>query len=67
MPGEAAISQLFGRAGDLGYFLLEAGYPLDDATCIADGIYYEYTYDDLLSDDEAVRTAIDELVATCLD
>jgi hypothetical protein len=67
VPGEAAISQLFGRSGDLGFFLLEGGYPLEDATCIANGIYYQYTYDDLLSDDETVRAEIDQLVGNCIN
>jgi hypothetical protein len=66
VPGEEAISQLFARAGDLGYFLLEGGYPLDEATCLTNGLYYEYTLDELVSDDETLGPAIDELFESCV-
>lgn len=66
VPGEAAIAQMFGRAGDLGYFLLEGGYPLDEATCIANGLYYQLTLDDLLSDDPDVAAAIDDVFLECV-
>lgn len=68
VPGEAAISQLFGRAGDLGYFLLEGGYPLDEATCIANGIYYRFSYDELLNDaDGTLGADLDEVVGSCVN
>ena len=41
--------------------------PLDEATCIANGIYYEYTYDDLLADDGALTAQLDELVNGCVN
>lgn len=64
VPDETAIDQLFGRAADLGYFA-QNGWSLEEATCVANGLYYEFTSEQLLEFSTEVEEFFTDLDATC--
>jgi hypothetical protein len=65
VPGEDAIDQIFARAGDLGYLIQEAGYSLPEAECLTNGLYYEFTVEDINNGTPEVSDAIDALYDSC--
>ena len=65
MPGENAITQLFSRSSDLGYLIEEGGYTTEEAVCLTNGLYYEFTLDEIIASGDDVTARIDELNATC--
>lgn len=65
VPGDDAISQLFGRSADLGFLIEQYGYTTEEAVCLTNGLYHEFTIDDIIASGDDVNARIDELTDSC--
>ncbi len=65
VPGEDAISQLFSRSSDLGYLIEQNGFTTEQAVCLTNGLYYEFTLDEIVAGGDDVAARVDELSDAC--